>query len=124
MANFMLKTLFMISVLLVGVLIGMQQANDGMRNMKGFENSFSGAFEISEADDGKMEAEVLGQSITRQDLREKQEKLEKAEAFNVFSSMGAKLADAAGTAFRWMFNAMSMVLGKLLGFIVPFNFWT
>ncbi len=117
MANFMLKILFMISILFVGVLIGMQQANDGMRSMKGFQDSFSGAFEISETEDGKMEAEVLGQSITRQDLEEKQEKLENAKAFNVFSSLGTKLAEAAGSAFRWILQALSIVLGKLLGLI-------
>ncbi|MFY0757506.1 YqxA family protein [Metabacillus dongyingensis] len=100
MMKFMLKCFVLSSILLLGVLFGMQQANQGLVKMKGYEDpNLSSAFEVKNDSSGELEASVLGVS---HNLEEKQEKLEEMEAFNFFSQLGKKfaaLANAVITGF-------------------------
>ncbi|MDF9760504.1 hypothetical protein OKW24_002277 [Peribacillus simplex] len=94
MVRFWLKCTGIVLVLFLGVLIGMQQANDGMKKMKGYEDpSLNSAFIINQSDKGEMEADILGQKVTSHDLETKKEKLEEMKAFNFFSSIGKALGD-------------------------------
>ncbi|MDQ0174201.1 DUF3679 domain-containing protein [Bacillus chungangensis] len=62
--RFFLKCLLLITLLFLGVLVGMQHANQKMIEMKGYnDQSFRSPFMIKENKDGEMEATVLGNSI-------------------------------------------------------------
>ncbi|WP_339146954.1 MULTISPECIES: DUF3679 domain-containing protein [unclassified Sutcliffiella] len=105
MKRFMVKCLFISLVLFLGVLLGMQQANEGMRKMKGYDDpAFSGqAFHVAETTEG-INGTILGRQINSQDMKEKQEKLEGIKAYNVFSSAGKKLADGMSGMMSGIFN--------------------
>lgn len=91
-----------------GVLLGMQEANRGLLQMKGFDdNTYGEAFQIKKNDTGEVEAEVLGEEITAHDIEEKQKKLEEMKAVHFFSSLGDKLADLLSAMFQ---NLVSLVL--------------
>ncbi len=91
---FMVKTFIFVSLMFVAVLFGMQQANDGIQNMRGYEDSaFKGALTLQERNSGEFEATVLGNELTSHDIKEKQRLLEEMKAYNFFSSLGKKLSE-------------------------------
>jgi hypothetical protein len=105
MVRFWLKCTGIILVLFLGVLIGMQQANDGMKKMKGYEDpSLNSAFIINQSDQGEMEADILGEKVTSHDLETKKEMLEEMKAFNFFSSLGKTLGETISAAFQALIN--------------------
>ncbi|MFP3443085.1 hypothetical protein R0K18_35650, partial [Pantoea sp. SIMBA_133] len=59
-----------------------------MNNMQASENT--GAFQIN-ATNG-VEAEILGTSITQEDLKDKQKTLEGANEFNVLGQLGSTVS--------------------------------
>jgi hypothetical protein len=91
--RFMLKSLLLVSVLFVGVLIGMQKANDGIRDMKGYDVEGLGTpLTISEDETGNIEASLLGQEMGSASISEKKKKLEEMKSFNFFSEIGKSVA--------------------------------
>ncbi len=91
MIKYMLKTGGLIVILFIGVLIGMQQANIGMKKMKGYDDpALQSAFHVSTNHQGEVEASVLGRKINEQTITEKKEMLQEMKAFNFFSEMGKK----------------------------------
>lgn len=108
MGKFMIKCFFLITVLLFGVLIGMQQANVGMKKMRGYEDtSLQGAFQLTNNESGEVEASVLGTKVTSHDIEEKQKKLEEVEAFNFFSSIGKSIGETVKIMFEKLLLAVS-----------------
>ncbi|MED2941101.1 YqxA family protein [Bacillus swezeyi] len=100
MASFIGKCILACAVMFFGVLVGMQQANNGMLEMKGYQDpDLKGALSISEGD--AKEASILGHEI---DLEEKQKELEQLEAFNLFSSAGRALADSVTNCARSVYD--------------------
>jgi Protein of unknown function (DUF3679) len=96
----MMKSMLVVLILFFGVLFGMQKANEGMKNMKGYDDpSLYSAFTVDEGEKG-VEASVLGQKVTSHDLEEKKKQLEDIEAFNLFSSIGKKLSDGISEIFQ------------------------
>ncbi len=94
MKKFIFKCVVLISALFVGVLIGMQHANNGIVEMKGYhQESFNSPVGITQNQEGNVEASFLGNDIKSQTLSEKREKLEEMKAFNVFSSIGKGIAN-------------------------------
>ncbi|MGD6774469.1 MULTISPECIES: DUF3679 domain-containing protein [Bacillaceae] len=116
MKRFMVKCLFISLVLFLGVLLGMQQANDGMRKMKGYDDpAFQGeAFHVAETTEG-YNGTILGQQLDSQDMKEKQEKLEGIKAYNVFSSAGKKLADGVSGLMGGLFNKVQDTVEEKTG---------
>ncbi|MFC0270067.1 YqxA family protein [Metabacillus herbersteinensis] len=115
MVKFMLKCFVLVSILLFGVLIGMQQANQGMLKMKGYNDpELSGAFSVENEQTGELEASILGSTVTSQDLQKKQEQLEQIEAFNFFSQIGKKFAgvvsDGASSLMTYLSNLINGIL--------------
>jgi Protein of unknown function (DUF3679) len=97
MKMFMLKAILLVCIMFICVLTGMQLANKGIHDMKGYEDpKFKSAFKVKENDEGKVETAILGNDVSSHDLQKKKEQLEKMETFNLFSSMGKKLADGLG----------------------------
>ncbi|MFD1781231.1 YqxA family protein [Fredinandcohnia salidurans] len=114
MVKFMMKCFLIVTVLLLGVLIGMQQANEGMKKMRGYNDpSLQGAFHISD-NNGEVEASVLGRKVTSHDLEEKQKQLENVESFNFFSSIGEKLGNGISAIFEKIMIAIGNGIGHLL----------
>lgn len=115
MAKFMLKCFMLLSVLLFGVLLGMEQANNGMIKMKGYnDHSFKGAFHIDQNDVGGLEAAFLGQTITAHDLKKKKEKLQQIKTFNFFSAAGAQLAEFVSKIFYTIISFFVTMIDKIL----------
>ena len=99
MKMFMLKSFFLAALMFVSVLFGMQFANDGIHRMKGYDDPDIGtAFTLNENEGGKLQGTFLGQDVSSHDLEKKKEQLEKMKAYNLFSSVGKKLADGISTA--------------------------
>ena len=99
MKMFMLKSLFIAALMFISVLFGMQFANDGIHRMKGYDDPNIGtAFTLNENERGKLQGTFLGQDVSSHDLEKKKEQLEKMKAYNLFSSVGKKLADGISTA--------------------------
>ncbi|MGF2617152.1 DUF3679 domain-containing protein [Rossellomorea vietnamensis] len=93
MKRFVLKSILLISILFVGVLIGMQKANDGIKDMKGYDQDTLGTpLTISEDETGNVEASLLGQEMGSASLSEKKKKLEEMKSFNFFSEIGKSVA--------------------------------
>lgn len=86
-------------------LLGMQQANNGMLQMKGYHDpQLKGAFSIQMNDDEEREASILGTAVTEKDLAEKQKQLEEIESFNAFSKAGKALSDGMTHAARSLYD--------------------
>lgn len=89
MTRFFVKCSLLIALLFIGVLIGMEKANEGMVEMKGYSDpSLQSPVNIHEKNNGNIETTVLGKNITSHNLDEKKEHLQKIKAFNLFSSLG------------------------------------
>lgn len=118
MLKFFLKSFALIVVLFFGVLLGMQQANEGLIKMKGYkDHSFTGAFDIEMKESGDVEAAVLGEKLTSHDLKEKQEKLAEMKAFNFFSSLAGKLGTIITEFFQKMFQYIINFVEKMISLL-------
>jgi hypothetical protein len=100
MVKFMIQFLLTLVIFLFGVLLGMQQANEGMMKMKGYKDpAFQEVFHIS-----KEETVFFGQSI-----EEKKEQLQRIETLNVFSEMGKKLSSFVHAVVQKMVSLLNEV---------------
>ncbi len=112
MMKFMLKCFVLCTILLFGVLIGMQQANQGIIKMKGYEDpDLQSAFQV-ENETGDVQASILGNNVTSQDLHEKQEQLEQIEAFNFFSQIGKQLATLVSNGVSSILESIATLLNR------------
>ncbi|RAK22449.1 uncharacterized protein DUF3679 [Anoxybacillus vitaminiphilus] len=97
-------------ILFVGVLLGMQQANKGLKQMKGYADpSFQEVIRLSEDDKGEIEASIMGNTIKSEDLEDKKKKLEEMKTFNIFSEFGKQLADGV----RYGMKQLLHIAGQL-----------
>lgn len=96
MKMFMFKLFLLVSLMFVAVLFGMQKANDGIHNMRGYEDSaYGGALTVEQSDQGDIEASLLGKEVSSHDLEAKKNQLEDMHVYNFFSSMGKGLSEGA-----------------------------
>lgn len=93
----------MLLLLFFGVLYGIQLSNEGIRDVKGSDQSFNVPFSIS---DDHTEADVLGETVTTHTLEKKQQALQEIGAFNVFSSIGEQLSNMVTRLFRSITDAL------------------
>lgn len=95
------------SLMFVSVLFGMQIANNGIKDMRGFEDpNFQGAFIINEQEEN-VQVSVLGQNMDSHDLNKKREQLEEMEAYNFFSDLGKTLANMVNGIADMVLNLIS-----------------
>jgi homoserine kinase len=86
----------------------MQQANQGMIKMKGYNDpDLQSAFQVEKEHTGNVEASILGNKVTSQDLQKKQEQLEQIEAFNFFSQIGKKFASIISSGVSELLNTVA-----------------
>ncbi|KRG16786.1 hypothetical protein ACA29_03470 [Lederbergia galactosidilytica] len=113
MGRFLFKSLLMVIFLAVGVLIGMNRANQGMNDMRGYtDSSFQTPVNIQTTDEGSFDAAVLGNEISSFNMNEKKEKLEEekkekleeVKSFNFFSEIGKLLADLISSIAQAIIN--------------------
>lgn len=101
MKRFMAKSILFLLTLLIGVFIGMNKANEGLLEMKGYsQTSFEKPLKIVKTTEGEIETSVLGNEMPSFQLKERQEKLEEASSFNFFSEVGNFLASIVTTFFQ------------------------
>ncbi|MDQ0218244.1 DUF3679 domain-containing protein [Peribacillus cavernae] len=111
MIRFSLKCLGIVLVLFFGILVGMQHANQGMKNMKGYDDpALNSAFTVKESNRGDMEAAILGQKVTSHDLEKKKQRLEEMKAFNFFSSVGKKLSDVLSAGVQALIETLASLV--------------
>lgn len=104
----MFKCFVLCAILLFGILIGMQQANQGMIKMKGYNDpDLQSAFQVEKEHTGNVEASILGNKVTSQDLQKKQEQLEQIEAFNFFSQIGKQFASIISSGVSELLNTVA-----------------
>lgn len=116
MAKFTGKCFLISLVLFFGVLLGMQSANNGLQKMKGYQDpSLRGAFEMKENRKKELEASILGNTITSQDLEGKQKKLEQMKTFNPLSETGRKLSSLIENSLNKAADSISSVISKMIG---------
>ncbi|MBP2241688.1 hypothetical protein J2Z40_002260 [Cytobacillus eiseniae] len=110
---FMVKGIFLISLMFLAVLFGMQLANEGIHNMKGYDDvNFKDAFTVNENESGNLQASILGNDISSHDLQQKKEKLEEMKAYNFFSSLGKSLSEGISEATE---KAISHITDRING---------
>lgn len=115
MVKFTFKCFVLCGILLIGILVGMQQANQGMIKMKGYNDpDLKSAFQVDRENTGDVEASILGSKVTSQDLQEKQEQLEQIEAFNIFSQIGKQFAAIISNGITILLNTVGDWLSNLL----------
>jgi Protein of unknown function (DUF3679) len=105
---FMVKAFILISLMFIAVLFGMQLANEGIHNMKGYNDAnFKDAFTVNENEGGELQASILGNDISSHDLQQKKEKLEEMKAYNFFSSLGKSLSNGITGAMEKTIHHLS-----------------
>lgn len=113
MKMFFLKFILVVSLMFVSVLFGMQQANEGIHRMKGFEDAnMKEALRLSESEEGQVEVSLLGNEISSHDIQEKKEKLEQMKAYNFFSSIGKKLAEGVSAVTEKAIEFITNIIGN------------
>lgn len=118
MKKFIIKCFLLVITLFFGVLLGMQEANEGLLQLKGFDDkTYEGAFDIKKNNTGEVEAAVLGEEITAHDIEEKQKKLEEMKAFHVITNMAEKFADMLALLFQHLVNLMLIMFDKTVSML-------
>jgi hypothetical protein len=113
MARFTVRFFLLTVILFFGVLLGMQYANDGMKQMKGYEDpDLKNAFTIQNGNGNEKEASVLGHEVSTNDLEKKQKELEEVEAFNVVSRTGKAISDGITNAAQSLY---ALIAEKIAG---------
>lgn len=111
MKKFILKTFLLILTLFVGILIGMNKANQGMMDMKGYnDQSFQTPVIVQKTSEGEVQATVLGNELPKFNLDDKKEKIEKTKAFNFFSEAGKLLSEIVTTIFQTIIDFIASLI--------------
>ncbi|MDQ0269514.1 YqxA family protein [Cytobacillus purgationiresistens] len=111
MKMFMFKLSCLIALMFVSVLFGMQKANDGIHNMRGYEDpAYKSALTVGETADGELQAAILGEDVSSHDLEGKKDQLEKMQVYNFFSSLGKGLSEGTRSLTEKGINYISELI--------------
>ena len=108
MLRFWLKCFVIVLIFFVGVMFGLQKANSGLVNMRGYQDPQLHTAVSIEHEEGVVIANFMGEDLGSHDLEEKKKKLEELKAFNVFSSIGKKVT-----------SGIQAAVTKIIEFTVP-----
>jgi hypothetical protein len=113
MVKLLVRFCFAVLLLFFGVLLGMQQANEGLQKMRGYDDaSLPSVFHVSKDKSGSIEASVLGKKVAVDDLEKKKEKIENIKTFNLFSELGKQFANAVETLMKQMLSFLAKLFEK------------
>jgi type VI protein secretion system component VasA len=93
MIKFSIKILLLISTLLFGLVLGIQQAEYGIFSIEGVQKEQQESFYVKQVDQDHVEVAVLGESFSTKEWEEKQEKWKDRYHHNKISHIGNKLGD-------------------------------
>ncbi|KGX93639.1 hypothetical protein N781_11100 [Pontibacillus halophilus JSM 076056 = DSM 19796] len=114
MKRFTVTFLFMLVLFLAGILVGINQASLGMIQIRGYsDQSFQEAIQTTEADDGTVEVEVMGQSFQQVQLDEKKQQFDET-----YETQGIqKLALSLGNFVKGVYNLVLSLVYQLVQLI-------
>ncbi len=110
----MLKCFGLVTILLFGVLFGIEKAHFEMDELKG-----SSQESVESSSSPSEEAEKDSVSITSHDIKTKQEKLSEIDSFNVFSALGQNLTSWISSAFGVMISIFGVIISEMLAVFSP-----
>ncbi|WP_433743248.1 DUF3679 domain-containing protein [Falsibacillus pallidus] len=110
MKMFMLKCVLLVSILFIGVLMGMEKANEGMHNLKGQDAGLESPLSLKKDSGGEVEASVLGKDVSSSDIEAKKKQLQEMKTFNFFSSIGKSLAESIRSLMEKLVNAIASLI--------------
>ncbi|MET3727735.1 hypothetical protein ABID52_001316 [Fictibacillus halophilus] len=117
MTKFMLKCFGLVTILLFGVLFGIQKAHFEMDELKGSPQE-----SVESSSNPSMNQEETKQnpaSATSHDIKTKQETLSKIDSFNVFSALGQRLTSWISSAFGVMISIFGVIISEMLAVFSP-----
>ncbi|WML45366.1 DUF3679 domain-containing protein [Neobacillus sp. PS3-40] len=107
MKLFMLKSLMIAAVMFISVLAGMQLANDGIHKLRGYDDpEFENTTSLTDMNH-KTNISLFGNDVSSHDLQAKKKKLEKMNAFNIFSTAGKKMSDGISKTSEKILNSIA-----------------
>ncbi|HET7628401.1 MAG TPA: DUF3679 domain-containing protein [Bacillales bacterium] len=108
MAKFTIKCLLAASLFFAGVLFGMQQANEGIKEVKGLDQlqRAEQALQTDNVGDGAQAASTVA---------EKRKRLEDIKTFNVYSAVGRAASSGITSLFQSGMKAAGALLEEFLG---------
>lgn len=94
------------SILFIGIIIGFQEANHGLKEMKGFDDgTFSNVLTVNDQNDnGAYEATILGEKVTSHDLEEKKKALEELKTYNIFTDIAKLFSNFLKNVLNFIFS--------------------
>jgi hypothetical protein len=114
MIKFSVKILLLLSTLLFGLLLGIQQAESGIFSIEGIKEEQQEGFYVKKIDEDHVEVAVLGESFSTQKWEEKQEEWKEQRHHNKISHLGNKLGDVVYFISRksaeWFAQQMDKIL--------------
>ncbi|WP_194270797.1 DUF3679 domain-containing protein [Fictibacillus phosphorivorans] len=117
MTKFMLKCFGLVTILLFGVLFGIQKAHFEMDELKG--SSLESVESNSTLSNEQKESKQNSASVTSHDIKAKQETLSKIDSFNVFSALGQRLTSWISSAFGVMISIFGVIISEMLAVFSP-----
>ncbi|MDC3415576.1 DUF3679 domain-containing protein [Aquibacillus salsiterrae] len=103
MLRIMTMFLLMVVLFLGGVVFGIDRANKGVANTRGYSpQSFNNAIEVDASSDDQYEIKVMGENIQQVDLRDKQEKYEAIQSNHFTQALAGNLEYGV----KWFYNKM------------------
>lgn len=107
MKTFMLKSVMIAALMFISVLGGIQLANDGIYKMKGYSGpNLKSAISLTDKNN-ILKLPLLSSDRSSHDLKVKKERLEKLNAFNLFSSVGKKMSDGISKTSEKILNSIA-----------------
>lgn len=107
MLRFVIKFLLLLSTLLFGILLGIQQAEFGIFTLEGGigpkqvqAEKEQEQFFVKKVDEDQVEVAVMADPFTLQDLLDKQELWQERNQRNALSTLGSKFGDAVYSISR------------------------
>lgn len=111
MINFTAKFIFVVSILIIGILLGIQQAEHGILSLQSNsphseqeetkqEQEVEEEVYITKIDDDQVEVAIVGEGFSVEKLEEKKEKWKDSHHHNKWSHLGTKLGEVVYTASR------------------------
>ena len=111
MVKFTIQFFLAAVILFFGVLLGMQQANEGLMKMKGYNDpSFQQVIHLSADEQGEIEASIMGNAVNSSNLEEKKRKLEEMKAFNIFTELGKRFGEGIRAIVEQIIHALTHLL--------------
>ncbi|UFT97830.1 YqxA family protein [Radiobacillus kanasensis] len=103
MVKMLIGMLIMVLLFLGGVLFGIDQASEGVTEIRGYTtSSLKEAVQTGENNQEEYQIEVMGQDFEQVSVEEKQEKFEEMES----EHMTQKIAGAMEHSVKWFYNGL------------------